>query len=311
MKNFIVILIGLFILSGCSKSNDDDKEGDRVTYCGLYMRDIMKNYHITDTFALDVYNISSNSSVGTILIGIKNKKLWVAQHDDANGILVNTYISSMNYEFDRKIHINYDNYDHIYTQNLNIENITPTEHGFIFTIPLSRNYPDAVSDICFIHDKTITIQNNVNFAFVFPWYDGGIFTTYTRIDNAYASVENHPSCYFNYKGDKLFESAIFLDLETAKSVIPINENEIVGFCKLDKILYTTNVIARINLKEKEILWESNPYKNITGDFIIKGNVLKSKNDRYFEYNSKIVYQNGEIKTMHYKISIETGEITEI
>ena len=71
------------------------------------------------------------------------------------------------------------------------------------------------------------------------------------------------------------------------------------------------MIARINLKEKEILWESNPYKNITGDFIIKGNVLKSKNDRYFEYNSKIVYQNGEIKTMHYKISIETGEITEI
>lgn len=311
MKYSLVALILLVVFIGCSKSNDDDKGGDKITHCGMCMSDIMKNYHIIDTSNLDVYNINSNSSVGTILIGIKNEKLWIAQHDDANGILVNTYISNMNYEFDRKIHINYDNYDHIYTQHLNIENITPTEHGFIFTIPLSRDRPDAVSDICFIHDKTLTVQNNVNFAFAFPWYNGGIFTTYTRIDNAYASVEHHPSCYFDYKGNKLFESAIFFDLETVKSIIPINENEIVGFCKLDEVLFTTNIITRINLKEKETLWESDPYKNIVGDFIVKENSLVSHNDQYFEYNSQIVYQNGDTKMMHYKINIENGEVTEL
>lgn len=315
MKNLLFVLIGLFIFIGCSKDESSVKN-DRITRCGQYLNDIMKNYNIADTSELEVYDIKSMSEAETLLLGTKGKKLWIAHHDNIKKELINTYTSDSDYEFARKYHIDYNNYDQIYTQDLRIENIMTTEYGFIFTIPFSRNSPKGVSDICFIHDGVMSVKNNVFFDFILPWYNGGIFTFYTFRENAYVSYGDL-SCCFNCKGTKLFESAVWENLDAAKSVKTINDNEIIGFCNIQSIsntqviCNTTNLLTRTNLKDKKTVWEAYPFKDITGDFIIKENTLVSHDGQYFEYNSKIVYQNGDVVTMRYKIDIETGEITKL
>ena len=307
----------LYVLVALACGCGDDEDGfDRKTAFGNSWSEIMEKYHVTDTAGLDVYDIKATNEGQSVLLGLKDGKLWVALHDDTEGALRYEYMTEENYDLERTYHLEYNDYTHIRVGDLRIGYILSSEHGVVFNISLVH-YPNPMLDVCFVHEEGITLQTNVEAQFMAPWYDGGVWLFYDPIK--IASVSGHTDSYFfNYKGELSFVRLMGVRSEVTDAFIVISPEECIGFCKgklvkvkeqysffVDKDVYT---FSRLNMKDGAVIWEVRPLENMEGDFIVESSSITSSNEETVTCSSNIVYKNGDTRSVNFTVDIETGSI---
>ena len=296
---------------GCSGDKEDGF--DRKTAYGNSWNEITEKYHVTDTVGLEIYDIKATSEGQSVLLGLKDGKLWVALHDDTGGALRYEYTTEENYELNRTIHLGYNEYAHVNAGNLSIGDIMLNEYGVVFDIPVEGDVKYLMMDICFISENGMRLQTNIEAAFTFPWYDGGIWAFYDPTYNSFVRFDNY-SYFFDRHGELLFKKEIRVFSEIKDFFIPISTNECIGFISLGYNGYWLSIskdihtLSRLNMKDGAVIWEVRPLENMEGDFIVESSSITSVNKESVTCSSNIVYKNGDTRSVNFTVDIETGAV---
>lgn len=293
MKNLLIVLIGLFVFIGCSKSFEDVKpEGEPVE-----LPSIMQIFDISpsDTVGLRIFGVASiNTAHGISILGNKNGYLWVQiLEPQGNNIFKKITNFTTPTKFNDRIEI-----DLGYGEKTVIE-----AHYIDCGTIINGSILDEIEVYMILfHDKTHFLLNKGSFSWIIC--ENKIFERSTNyndiIANGYTGWYDNNSYVCDETGKPVYKYKYEF-----KNYIFINLYEYMN--------YSPEKIYRQNAETGETIWETQFEK--MGQ-VIDGNEpkiehsIEIKND-IASCTFNITNYDGSKETRKFKINIENGEITEI
>lgn len=303
MKGLFSILIGLFVLIGCS---NDDKKDDTPQTSLMNMFDISPN----DTSGLKIFGLAQIKKdrnyilEDTIaLLGNKNGKLWVqilkcnrndviydGNYKRINNFTINNEFSDefkidLGYGEEKVIKLNY--WTDVFTTEMNYMLIFHDQENFaISTNLVGELYPSWI-----IYNNTLSPSRLKYNRIIASGYWGH------DLENIYArgyvcNEKGEPLYYYPYQED--WNNIVFINL-------------------YEYISYYPYYVTCINAETGKVIWETQLEK--MGQ-VIDGHEPKIEHSikivgEYVECLFNITNYDGSKKTQIYNVDIETGEITEL
>lgn len=295
MKNLLIVLIGLFVLIGCSKSFKEVKP-DPIEDPIEEFPSIMEIFEISpnDTVGLKLFGVAAiNTAHKSSILGNKNGYLWVQilepKEDNTFKKITNFTTTAkfndrieidLGYGEKKVVKVDYINWDDKILGGSYIINWHDQEHFSLNTI--------SNSDIVF---AWVICKNKI--------FEHEIYYKDTFV-NGYTGLYGDNETYvFNETGEPLYRYG-----DEYKDYTFINLYEYIN--------YSPNKLYRQNAKTKEIIWGIQLEK--MGQ-VIDGHEPKIEHSikitgEYAECTFNITNYDGSRETKKYNVDIETGEIIE-
>lgn len=306
MKRICILLL-ITLLWACGGGSSIDEENN-------ILASRFGGFQVKDTVDLELWSDPSEQIIGndvcTVLLGMKNQKLWVGVFDE-NKMEKFSWSSKDNFDPHRVIDWGYGDYTYFDIHYFDIVyfNCQDKEHYQIVTrscnyspedlLQNSQYMTHCVCDLLFINTDTVTIHAGDSNAITLTkenftqWHDGGVVTDFeTNVEwILYDKYGNHElyNGYGPFSREYItytdHNHALFLDLN----------NQWGGICLYD-------VVAG------SYVWKT-PFEidHQMGDQL--SSLVLNTNTKYYDIQLQIISKKGEVKRIcKMSINIETGEI---
>lgn len=293
MRNSLVLLIGLLVFVGCSKSFKEVVPEDNNWWNG----------YLVDTTGLNIiyYEFIDND---LRIAGIKSGKLWVSIFNQDDKKQVFGFVDDEEFESQRIFDKGYGNLE---TVNLEISRINIHDVSLYKAILIWYAKSNA-GDLIIINGEKIIYKklcdNNVAYSAAEPWFENYILV--------YSNLHNMNQIYtcVSSDGKELFDAdrnTIEYRYLTPVSIEEgIYENDDFGF----NGEYWRNHYYRQNIKTGQKIWDYEvAYNDIQEN--AKINVESKKMAGIWSYTLNITNYDGTKEARSFKINIETGEVIKL
>lgn len=297
MKNLLIVIIGLILVSGCSKDDKNNPLSEITKEESLYNA-ILKA--TTDTIGLKLVGCgSAYSKIDTLafILGLKNRKLWCGfyESDGKNRYREKRIWTSKNMFTDtiRIVDKGYGEYD---TLKLELNN-SFSQSSNSYVIDYNNFVVQTVGfSLVFISNGNMYLSNIFSSGLVI-WHDGYIIQKYNEKepDDTY--------WYVNTKGEEIYNTSINLINGT-----PINACEFIEYQEEENAFN----ILRKNAQTGVIVWE---YKVMELGQTIDGHKPKIVHSLKIVDNTvfctfKIINYDGTKEEKIIKLNIEDGALVD-
>lgn len=315
MRNLVVVLIGLFVFVGCSKSSNEVTTEDEAQQVAI---EILQQAKILakDSSNLTIMSYSDNRSSSedsdkVFFLGKRENKFWVGifplldTPDEGFDIgkELCSYTTSHDYKLTRQI-----GYGETFTINsisVGIWGDLDKREFEMCIIGKENEFLDATTTVDFIivrKDQEHYYEDCGYYNAKMEWYDSSML---------FWNDFSHKATLYSSNGIKIYDLNDFywLDFEYGmKNLKPVNLEE--GICCKD------DFICRLNIKNydgylKNEVWRANIIEQLGLDEDQKPKLayhFENKQNNYWFYNVDVLNYDGSKETRDFKINIETGEI---
>lgn len=291
MKGILIILIGLFVLIGCSENDKEEKPLDPIE-----LPSIMEIFDISpnDTVGLRIFGVASiNTDYGVSIVGNKNGYLWVQilePKEDNTFKKITSFTTTAKFNDIIEIDLGYG------------EKTVIEAHYIDWETKINGSILDEIETyIIVFHDKTHFLLNKASFSWII--YDDKILERRTHYQGVFANGyigwydDDRYVCDETgepiYKYDSKFENYTFINI-------------------YEYIHCSPEKIYRQNAETGVKIWETQLEK--MGQ-VIDGHEPKIEHSikitgEYAECTFNITNYDGSEEAKKYNVDIETGEIIE-
>lgn len=299
MKGLLAILIGLFVLIGCS---ENDKEENPPLPQLMEMFDINPN----DTLGLRIFGLAEqrNNDDTVALLGNKNGRLWVQMlvKSDYKYYKITNFIVNGAFHDNIEVDLGYGGKVYSHVDYIDWNYTTPAI--YILSFHDLKNFTLTKDDLDIVygdHDNALSwviYNNEIRSSKLIYWnviaegYIGNIFKREISSNGSHwypyvCDMQGEP--IYEYKDE--FENYTFINL-------------------YECIKYSNNSILRQNAETGKVIWETQLEK--MGQ-VIDGHEPKIEHSikivgEYAECTFNITNYDGSQETQKYNVDIETGEI---